>query len=158
MREFAVPFQVILSKIFREINFTKFKNKIHFSFGNFTFFIICILDVQLFFFITICDCFNLFYIFIYPGSNTVKAAIRPCLEDYSMSSSDWSVCSSTPFKYNNSKNNSNMNPQHNNSHLRSSQSNPQLSDLKENKASEEAEEPRPLRPLEECVKIYKVSI
>lgn len=48
-----------------------------------------------------------------------------------------------------------MNPQHNNSHLRSSQSNPQLSDLKENKASEEAEEPRPLRPLEECVKIYK---
>ena len=52
-----------------------------------------------------------------------------------------------------------MNPQHNNSHLRSSQSNPQLSDLKENKASEEeAEEPRPLRPLEECVKIYKVSI
>ena len=87
------------------------------------------------------------------GSNTVKAAIRPCLED---SSSDWSVCSLTPFKYNNNKQTANM-PQQNNSHLRYSQSNPQLSDLKENKASEEAEEPRPTRPLEECVKIMKVS-
>merc|ERR1719361_3379598 len=79
------------------------------------------------------------------GSNTVKAAVRPCLTD---SSSDWSICSSTPIKYNNNK----TMPQHNNSHLRPSQSNPQLSDLKENKASED-EEMRPLRPLEECVKI-----
>ena len=63
------------------------------------------------------------------------------------SSSDWSDLMSTPLKYNTKAGMPTMN-------LVSSQSCSQLSNLMESKASED-EENRPMRPLDECVKMMK---